>query len=126
MSAITANQAVLSTALVQRTKWRVKQGGLHEGELVVLREEGVPPLKWRMGRIQRLFTGPDGIQRVADVKTSKGVVRRAIHKLCCLPGSTTGAASPPTRAPSVVEGEQDVKNLLSALAKPICQMTQLF
>ncbi|CAH2050886.1 unnamed protein product, partial [Iphiclides podalirius] len=37
--------------------------------------------------IQRLFTGPDSVQGVADVKTSKGIVRRTLHKLRCLTGS---------------------------------------
>lgn len=94
--------------LQQRTKWRTKQEGLREGELVVLKEDNLPPLKWRMGRILKLYAGPDGVHRVAEVKTSKGTVRRAVHRLCCLPNSTIISADQSTRTPAVVEGGQDV------------------
>ncbi|XP_046965871.1 uncharacterized protein LOC124534205 [Vanessa cardui] len=49
------------------------------------REDNLPPLKWRMGRIVFVHPGPDGIVRVADVKTSNGVVRRSFSKICPLP-----------------------------------------
>ncbi|XP_049886695.1 uncharacterized protein LOC126381237 [Pectinophora gossypiella] len=90
--------------LQQRTKWRINEEGLREGELVVLKEENTPPLKWRMGRIEKLFSGPDGIQRVAEVKTSRGTLRRAVHRLCCLPDPINQS----TRTSIVVEGGQDV------------------
>ncbi|XP_072948180.1 uncharacterized protein [Epargyreus clarus] len=71
--------------LQQRAKWRIKQGELLEGDMVVLKEPNLPPLKWRMGRIKALYPGNDGIARVADVNTEKGIVRRAVQTLCPLP-----------------------------------------
>ncbi|KAL0860176.1 hypothetical protein ABMA27_010483 [Loxostege sticticalis] len=71
--------------LQRRTKWKISQKQFQEGDLVVLKEENAPPLKWRLGRIQKLYPGPDGIVRVADVRTARGILRRAVHKLCCLP-----------------------------------------
>ncbi|KAL0809215.1 hypothetical protein ABMA28_011437 [Loxostege sticticalis] len=71
--------------LQRRTKWKISQKQVQEGDLVVLKEENAPPLKWRLGRIQKLYPGPDGIVRVADVRTARGILRRAVHKLYCLP-----------------------------------------
>lgn len=73
--------------LQQRTKWRTGQQGLACGDVVLLKEENLPPLQWRMGRVCRLYPGADGISRVADVTTSRGTMRRAINKLCLLPTS---------------------------------------
>ncbi|CAG9574686.1 unnamed protein product [Danaus chrysippus] len=67
-----------------RTKWRSCKGSLKLNSLVLLKEN-LPPLKWRMGRIVAVHPGPDGIIRVADVKTSNGVVRRSFSKICPLP-----------------------------------------
>ncbi|XP_045535019.1 uncharacterized protein LOC123721194 [Papilio machaon] len=75
--------------LQQKTKWRVKQRGLQEGELVVIKEANVPPLKWRMARVHKLYPGSDGIARVADVYTAKGIIRRGVHNLCSLPDSSS-------------------------------------
>lgn len=43
--------------LQQRAKWRVKQGELLQGDMVILKEANLPPLKWKMGRIHRLYPG---------------------------------------------------------------------
>ncbi|XP_028163513.1 uncharacterized protein LOC114355056 [Ostrinia furnacalis] len=68
-----------------RTKWKRRQQDLHVGDLVILKEENLPPLHWRLARISRLYPGPDGISRVADVLTNKGTIRRAINKMCIIP-----------------------------------------
>ncbi|XP_050359301.1 uncharacterized protein LOC126779429 [Nymphalis io] len=68
-----------------RTKWRSCKGSLKLNSLVLLKEDNLPPLKWGMGRIVAVHPGPDGIIRVADVKTSNGVVRRSFSKICPLP-----------------------------------------
>lgn len=70
--------------LQQRTKWRVKCKDLQLNDLVLLKDDS-PPLNWRLGRIEKLFPGSDGIPRVADVATSRGIVRRALNKICLLP-----------------------------------------
>jgi hypothetical protein len=53
--------------------------------LVLLREDNLPPLSWRLAIIIETFPGPDGHVRVATVKTSSGQFRRPIHKLVALP-----------------------------------------
>nr|XP_049702535.1 uncharacterized protein LOC126055847 [Helicoverpa armigera] len=73
--------------LQQRTKWKTRQHELRVGDLVILKEENVPPLQWRLGRVTRLYPGTDGVSRVADVISSRGTVRRAVNKMCILPSS---------------------------------------
>ncbi|XP_058827012.1 uncharacterized protein LOC131686993 [Topomyia yanbarensis] len=55
------------------------------GKLVVVVDANCPPLRWKMGRIHQLHPGPDGITRVATVKTSTGYLTRPVVKLCLLP-----------------------------------------
>lgn len=73
--------------LQERTKWRTRQYELRVGDLVILKEENLPPLQWKLGRVTHLYPGKDGISRVADVLTSKGTLRRATNKMCILPAS---------------------------------------
>lgn len=73
--------------LQQRVKWKTRQQDLRIGDLVILKEENLPPLQWRLARISRLYPGPDGISRVADVLTNKGTIRRAINKMCIIPAT---------------------------------------
>ncbi|CAG9125559.1 unnamed protein product [Plutella xylostella] len=71
--------------LQQRVKWRSCKDGLKLDTLVVVKEDNLPPLKWRMGRVVAVHPGSDGIARVADIRTSTGVIRRAFSRICPLP-----------------------------------------
>ncbi|XP_026330283.1 uncharacterized protein LOC113237817 [Hyposmocoma kahamanoa] len=74
--------------LQQRHKWKTNSSNPNVGDLVILQEDDVPPLCWKLGRISRLFYGPsDHIARVADVTTRGGCVRRPLVRLCPLPTS---------------------------------------
>lgn len=53
--------------------------------MVLIKDDHLPPLKWSIGRVLDTFPGKDGIARVAAVRTSKGIIRRAFPKLCPLP-----------------------------------------
>ncbi|XP_049873589.1 uncharacterized protein LOC126373008 isoform X2 [Pectinophora gossypiella] len=68
----------------QRTKGRLRNSNLQLGDLVVFKEENLPPLKWRLGRAQKLYPGADGVVRVADFLTFRGTERRAVNKVCPL------------------------------------------
>ena len=72
-------------SLQQRSKWRNKQPNLQPGMLVLLREDNLPPMSWRLAIIIETFPGADGQVRVATVKTSSGQFKRPIHKLVTLP-----------------------------------------
>ncbi|XP_075990222.1 uncharacterized protein LOC142985868 [Anticarsia gemmatalis] len=74
--------------LQERTKWRRSSGELKEGTLVVIKDKSSPPLMWLLGRIIRVLPGRDGVARVADIRTRKGVIRRAFNTICALPISS--------------------------------------
>lgn len=70
--------------LQQRSKWRTRARDLQQGDLVLIKEENQPPMLWRLGRVLKLHTGSDGVPRVADIDTVRGVVRRALNRICLL------------------------------------------
>ena len=51
----------------------------------MLAEDSLPPLRWQMVRIQKLYAGNDEINRVAKLKTSTGIIIRPIVELRKLP-----------------------------------------
>lgn len=70
--------------LQQRTKWLKRQADLKPGQLVLVKEEMSPPLKWPLGRIEAVYPGSDGACRVVDVRTTRGSLRRAVNRICPL------------------------------------------
>lgn len=70
--------------LQQRGQWKTHSKPLEKDTLVLIKDDHLPPLKWRLGRILEVYPGSDGISRVADVKTVSGIVRRAFSKICPL------------------------------------------
>ncbi|XP_037295306.1 uncharacterized protein LOC119189510 [Manduca sexta] len=75
--------------LQERVKWRLNHSSLKVDSLVILKEEHLPPLKWKLGRVVAVYPGSDGITKVADIKTLSGVVRRSCSKICPLPDVDT-------------------------------------
>lgn len=73
----------LST-LQQRVKWKLDKPNIKCGDLVLIMDDQLPPMKWLLGRITKLHPGPDGICRVVDVRTKGGVIRRSVSRICAL------------------------------------------
>jgi hypothetical protein len=71
----------LST-LQQRFKWSAKRENLQEGDLVIIKDETLPPMKWKLGRIIATHPGADSLVRSVTVKTSTSEYKRPIAKLC--------------------------------------------
>ncbi|GFW62232.1 uncharacterized protein TNCV_4421211 [Trichonephila clavipes] len=71
------------THLQTRAKWSVQNPNLMENQL--LKDPNTKPLDWPMGRILEVFPGSDGLVRVVNVKTSTGILKRAITKVVPLP-----------------------------------------
>ncbi|GFY13539.1 integrase catalytic domain-containing protein [Trichonephila clavipes] len=69
------------THLQTRAKWSVQNPNLMENQLVHLKDRNTKPLDWPMGRILEVFPGSDGLVRVVNVKTSTGILKRAITKV---------------------------------------------
>jgi hypothetical protein len=71
--------------LQQRSKWQDKTDKPFKvGSLVLLCDDNLPPLQWKLGRIQELHPGSDGLVRAVTVKTLTGSVRRAINRISIL------------------------------------------
>ncbi|KXJ77016.1 hypothetical protein RP20_CCG008496 [Aedes albopictus] len=68
-----------------RPKHNRKHTEVKIGDLVVLKEDNVPPQQWRLGRVVKANPGSDGITRAVMVKTASGVFSRTTAKLAVLP-----------------------------------------
>ncbi|XP_062704653.1 uncharacterized protein LOC134286958 [Aedes albopictus] len=55
------------------------------GSLVVLREDNMPPLYWPLARIVDIHPSTEGVVRVVTVKTTSGVYKRPVCRICPLP-----------------------------------------
>ncbi|XP_052739060.1 uncharacterized protein LOC128198325 isoform X8 [Bicyclus anynana] len=71
--------------LQQRTRWQSASPDLQLGSLVLIKERGQPPLLWLLGRIVKLHSGRDGVSRVAEIQTRRGLITRAYNNICPLP-----------------------------------------
>ncbi|XP_059054378.1 uncharacterized protein LOC131848506 [Achroia grisella] len=71
--------------LQTRHKWKRANGRLSIGEMVLIKDDRLPPSRWLLGRVTTLYPGSDGVTRVADVRTAAGTLRRAFNRLCPLP-----------------------------------------
>ncbi|GFW37752.1 integrase catalytic domain-containing protein [Trichonephila clavipes] len=58
-------------SLQQRKKWIVNKENLKLGDMVLIREENLPPCKWLLGRVVKIYMGKDKKVRVVDIKTGK-------------------------------------------------------
>ncbi|XP_061402363.1 uncharacterized protein LOC133338195 [Musca vetustissima] len=75
----------VSNRLQERNKWRTHSASVKEGQMVLLKDENLPPQKWQLGRVLETIRGKDDVVRVAIIKTSSGTCRRAVTKLAVLP-----------------------------------------
>ncbi|XP_072395159.1 uncharacterized protein [Diabrotica undecimpunctata] len=72
--------------LQTRSKWRTSSSRqLQIGDMVIIKEDDLPPLKWQMGRVIDVHPGRDNVVRVATVRTSNGQFKLGVNKLCVLP-----------------------------------------
>lgn len=73
------------TRLMHRSKWTKPEKNLRPDQIVLIKEDNLPPTKWLYGRIMKVYPGKDGLIRVAEVKCKNSILSRPIHKLCLLP-----------------------------------------
>lgn len=95
------------TQLQQKNKWRSEKDNVKIGQLVIMKEDDLKPLQWKMGRIMEVYPDETGVIRVVGVKTSSidvskartkngkidveklkthtSIVRRAVNRICVLP-----------------------------------------
>lgn len=74
------------STLQTRSKWKqTSQQVLKPGLLVLIKDDGLPPSKWCIGRITETHPGPDNIVRLVSIKNRSGVFKRPVVKICVLP-----------------------------------------
>ncbi|KAJ0180229.1 hypothetical protein K1T71_003633 [Dendrolimus kikuchii] len=73
------------TTFLHRYKWASQSPEPNIGDLVLVKEEDLPPSRWLLGRIIAKHPGSDGITRVVSLRTKASVIKRPTSKICILP-----------------------------------------
>lgn len=73
------------TQFHHRYKWSHQTPEPSVGNVVLVKEDDLPPAKWLYGLIVAKHPGQDGITRVVSLKCKDKVIKRPVSKLCCLP-----------------------------------------
>lgn len=71
--------------LQQRRKWTSQAPSVQPNSVVLVKEDNLPPLQWRVARVVETIAGKDGLVRAVKLKTPNGVFVRPITKICVLP-----------------------------------------
>lgn len=85
--------------LQQRPKWRKANENLKIGDLVIVRDENIPPTLWKAARVVEVMPGRDGLVRnvrlrmpstdggknISGKRSKAQFLERPIQKLCRLP-----------------------------------------
>ncbi|CAH2091441.1 unnamed protein product [Euphydryas editha] len=70
--------------LNQRFKWSMKISEPEIDDIVIVRDQNIPPAKWLLGRVIEKHPGKDCITRVVTLRTKNGLCKRPCNKLCLL------------------------------------------
>lgn len=71
--------------LQQLPKWKQKRENMKIGDIVLIKEDRLPPTTWMMGKISDVHPGKDNGVRAATVYSNNKHFKRPITKLCKLP-----------------------------------------
>lgn len=70
----------------QQSKWFKDRGSLiRVDSIVVICDNNLPPLQWRLARVHALHPGSDGITRVVTLQVGNNFIKRPVVKICPLP-----------------------------------------
>ena len=69
------------TSIGSRHKWFLPAENIKVGDVVLVIEPDVPRRHWKLGGIEAVYPGRDGLVRVVDVRTGGVVKRRSISRL---------------------------------------------
>lgn len=61
--------------MINRSKWNKDNSNINKGDIVVLKEDNIPPMHWALGRIIDTHPGTDGIVQAVTVKTAKSTLK---------------------------------------------------
>lgn len=69
----------------QSMKWNTAQHNVKINDMVIIKDDRLPPTRWLLGRIVGVTPGNDGLVRVVKIRTKNGELDRPITKICLLP-----------------------------------------
>ena len=69
------------STLQTRKKWSKKIQNIKVNDIVLIKEDNLPPCRWFLVKIVATKSERDGLVRVASIKTKTGIVDRTIRKL---------------------------------------------
>lgn len=73
------------TNLMNRYKWSFIVPEPNVGDVVLIKEDDLPPSRWMLGRVVEKHPGDDKVTRVVTLKTKTSIIKRPTNKLCILP-----------------------------------------
>ncbi|XP_033225734.1 uncharacterized protein LOC117178416 [Belonocnema kinseyi] len=73
--------------MISRNKWQSTSDPdiIKVGTLVVLKEDNLAPMDWKLARIVDVHPGQDKVVRIVTVRTNTGVYKRSVTRLYPLP-----------------------------------------
>lgn len=71
--------------LQRRAKWGVQTKNVQVNDIIILKEDNLPPAKWVLAKIIKLHPGDDGNVRIVTLKTKTGISKRPITKIIPIP-----------------------------------------
>ena len=70
--------------LQARSKWTKERTNLRVGDLVLIKDKNLARNDWRTGILNEVFLSNDGVVRTCEVKTPRGIYKRALCDLVLL------------------------------------------
>ena len=67
-----------------RRKWNERRVNLGLGDIVLLVDSFTPRGQWPLRRVVKLYPDSEEVVRIVDVKTTSGILKRPITKLCVI------------------------------------------
>lgn len=67
--------------LLNRSKWLKTKENIKVDDMVIVKEDNLPPMKWKLGRIVEVRKGRDNLVRTVLVRTATGIYSRPIVKV---------------------------------------------
>lgn len=107
------------TSLIDRTKWKTQTRNFQIDDLVLIKEDSMPPSKWHMGRVIQILPSKDGIVRAIKLKTRTGEYIRPILKLALLlegPEDDSSSTINPLR-PTTEQINPNLRTLYNKMAR---------
>ncbi|XP_022824802.1 uncharacterized protein LOC111355253 [Spodoptera litura] len=73
------------TTLFHRYKWSTQNPEPNIGDVVLIKEDNLPPCRWLLGRVVEKHPGLDNLTRVVTIRSNGSMLKRPTSKLCVLP-----------------------------------------